>query len=154
MDIAVLNGHLTGIEIKAEADNLDRLERQIISYGQVVQKAVLIVAQNHLEKSVEKLPEWWGVISVQTGPRGGITFKKQRQPKRNVDTDSIAIARLLWRGEAQEIMAECGTETKLRNRPRADLYEWLVANLSEENLIQIVLQKLKARVNWRCPEQL
>ena len=41
IDIAVINGHIRGLEIKAEADTLDRLPHQVAAYGEVVDKASL-----------------------------------------------------------------------------------------------------------------
>jgi hypothetical protein len=55
IDIAVINGHIRGVEIKAEADNLMRLSRQVAAYGYVVDKATLIAAERHLESAVEGL---------------------------------------------------------------------------------------------------
>ena len=42
VDIAVINGHIRGVEIKAEADSLERLPRQVEAYGRVVDRATLI----------------------------------------------------------------------------------------------------------------
>jgi len=39
VDIAVINGHICGGEIKAEADSLDRLPRQVEAYGRLVEDA-------------------------------------------------------------------------------------------------------------------
>ena len=36
----MINGHIRGVEIKAEADTLDRLPRQVAAYGEVVDKAL------------------------------------------------------------------------------------------------------------------
>src|SRR6266478_8085933 len=42
VDIAVINGHIRGVEIKAEADSLDRLPRQVEAYGQVVDRKSVV----------------------------------------------------------------------------------------------------------------
>ena len=42
IDIAVINGHIRGVEIKAGTDTLKRLPRQVAAYGEVVDKALLL----------------------------------------------------------------------------------------------------------------
>ncbi len=70
VDIAVINGHIRGVEIKAEADNLERLPRQVHAYGLVVDRATLIASERHLPAALELLPGWWGVISARRAANG------------------------------------------------------------------------------------
>ena len=55
IDIAVINGHIRGLEIKADSDSLSRLPGQIAAYGEVVDRASLIVASRHLPRALEML---------------------------------------------------------------------------------------------------
>ena len=58
VDIAVINGHIRGVEIKAEADSLERLPRQVEAYGRVVDRATLIADERHLPAALSLLPDW------------------------------------------------------------------------------------------------
>lgn len=150
VDIAVINGHIRGLEIKAEADTLERLPRQIEAYGRVVDKATLVAAERHVAAALELLPDWWGVISVARGRTGGITFRRLRAERINPGLDGFTLVRLLWRSEAIAVLAALGREEKaLKRLRRADLYAAMVAAMSKTRLRATVRLTLKARENWR-----
>jgi hypothetical protein len=149
IDIAVINGHIRGVEIKAEADNLMRLSRQVAAYGYVVDKATLIAAERHLESAVCQLPPWWGVISAARNRSGGITFRRLRPDRVNRDADPMAIVRLMWRSEAVDILRGMGVDEKTLRAPRDVLYSTLVSSVSRTRLAKIVRTTLKVRENWR-----
>ena len=69
-DIAVINGHLDGFEIKSDRDTLSRLSDQISVYNLVFDHATLIVGPRHIEEAKTQVPEWWGVIFCEEGRRG------------------------------------------------------------------------------------
>jgi hypothetical protein len=149
IDIAVINGHIRGLEIKAEADRLSRLPQQVIAYGKVVDKASLIVAPRHLEAALSMLPDWWGVIVATRGLRSGIVFTRLRKERRNRSTSPKMRARLLWRPEAVKLLRELGLpESDLRG-PREELYTRLVTEMPRRHLATKVREALKCRVAWR-----
>jgi len=81
-DIAVVNGLIIGYEIKSSSDTLSRLEEQIKSYNAIFDKVNIIVGSCHLENIQKHLPEWWGIIHAEKGPRGAVKFdliRKSRQ---------------------------------------------------------------------------
>lgn len=53
-DIAVVNGHLLGIEIKSDADTLSRLGSQVDCYSAVFDRAVLVTATRRLFDAVRE----------------------------------------------------------------------------------------------------
>ena len=150
-DIAVINGHLIGYEIKSDADSLRRLNDQIDSYNAVFDHASAIVAARHLSGAVAMLPEWWGVISASEGPRGAIHFRAIRRPKQNVHVDDYAVTQLLWRDEAQEILANLGVHGKKLREKRANLYRCIVSRLDSSELRKTVREYLMKRTSWRHP---
>lgn len=150
-DIAVINGHLMGYEIKSDADSLRRLNDQINSYNAVFDHASAIVAARHLDEALAMLPKWWGVISVSEGRRGAIHFRTIRRPKRNVHVDNYAITQLLWRDEAQEILANLGVGGKTLREERANLYRCIVSKLDSCQLRETVREYLMKRASWRHP---
>jgi len=149
IDIAVINGHIRGVEIKAEADTLDRLPRQVAAYGEVVDKALLIVAPKHLEPAMAIVPDWWGVMVAEPGASRGVKFRRVRPERSNKGIDPLVLARLLWRPEAQEILRGLGVPERELRAPRATLYKLLVDRLPLRQLAKTVRQTLKARTMWR-----
>jgi hypothetical protein len=149
VDIAVINGHIRGIEIKAEADTLNRLPRQIVAYGRVVDLATLVVAECHLAAASALLPAWWGILVACKTHNGTVTFHRVRREKINRDLDPITLARLLWRPEVAALLRQLGADEKRLRAPRAILYEELVATLPIAQLRRAVRETLKIRENWR-----
>jgi hypothetical protein len=149
VDIAVINGHIRGLEIKAEADNLERLPRQIAAYGRVVDKATLIAADRHVAAATELLPLWWGIISVAKGREGAVIFRRVRPERINRCLDAMTLARLLWRPEVIKILRSQGVDEKSLRSPRTGLYTLLVASMSRTKLRDTVRTTLKCRENWR-----
>lgn len=153
VDIAVINGHIRGLEIKAEADSLSRLPRQIEAYGKVVDRATLIAAERHVPSASAILPDWWGLISVVRTKTGAIRFDRLRAEKANRSLQETSVAKLLWRAEVVEILTTLGVAPKLLRRPRPALYAELVSRVPSRRLRSIVRETLKRRTNWRDRER-
>ncbi|KQU48123.1 hypothetical protein ASG67_12325 [Sphingomonas sp. Leaf339] len=149
VDIAVINGHLRGIEIKAEADTLARLPRQVAAYGAAMDKASLIVAEKHYDAARTQLPDWWGVILAQRTAGGSVAFRRLRPERSNRDTQPLVVARLLWRPEVAGLLRGLGEPERALRGPREELYERLIASVSRATLGAMVRKTLKARASWR-----
>ena len=149
VDIAVINGHIRGVEIKAEADSLDRLPRQVEAYGQVVDRATLIASERHLPAALEFLPIWWGVIAARRAANGSVVFRRLRRERVNRQTDAISLARLMWRDEVYAVLSEMGCEAQLLRAPRTALYTELARLMPKTQLAALVRTTLKSRTNWR-----
>jgi hypothetical protein len=153
-DIAVVNGHLIGYEIKSNKDSLRRLEEQIISYNSVFDKVSIIVGNRYGNSIRKYIPKYWGIIISVKGLRGAVNFEIIRKADINKNTNPVSIARLLWRDEVIEILQKNKIPNKILRKPRAVLYEYLVDTLSACELRQTVRDCFKKRRNWRCPELL
>ena len=153
-DIAVVNGHLVGYEIKSNDDSLRRLEEQVKSYNAVFDKVSIVVGDRYIKTIQNYIPQWWGVIVSTIGPRGAVNFDIIRNAQTNKNVDPISIARLLWRNEAEEILRQKKLPPKILRQPRETLYECLVDKLNICELRRFVREYFKKRKNWRCPEPL
>lgn len=151
-DIAVVNGHLIGYEIKSNKDSLRRLRGQIKSYNAVFDKISIVVGDRHINSVQNYIPRWWGVIVSVKGPRGAVNFDIVRKAQINKYIDPISIARLLWRNEAEEILRQKKLPSRILRQPRAILYECLVDKLDISELRRFIRKYFKRRKNWRCPE--
>jgi hypothetical protein len=149
VDIAVIDGHIRGVEIKAEADSLDRLPRQVEAYGQIVDRATLIASDRHLPAALGLLPPWWGVIGARRAANGAVVFRRLRGERVNRQTDAISLARLMWRDEVHAVLSEMGCDPHLLRAPRSVLYAELTQRMSKARLAALVRATLKSRKNWR-----
>ena len=149
VDIAVINGHLRGIEIKAEADTLARLPRQVAAYGAVMDRASLIVTEKHYDAAQAQLPAWWGVILAKRTATGGVEFRRIRGERINREMQPLVVARLLWRPEVVGLLRELGEPERALRAPREVLYGRLVESVSKAELGHLVRKALKARATWR-----
>lgn len=147
VDVAVLNGHLAGWEIKSDEDTLSRLPDQAESFGRVMDYLTIVTTKKYLERCSEILPNHWGVEEAITGPRG-VRILNRRAPKINRQTDPFALAQLLWREEAMDELKIRGTAKGLSSSSRYFVWERLVETLSKKELRQVVLTRLKRRPVW------
>jgi len=150
-DIAVVNGHLIGYEIKSNNDSLRRLKQQVKSYNAVFDKISIVVGHRHINSIQNHIPRWWGVILSERGPRGAVNFDVIRKARTNEKVAPIFLARLLWRDEAVEILSQKEQRQEILRQPRGVLYERLADLFSANQLRKIVSDYLKTRKNWRCP---
>lgn len=148
VDVAAINDSLHGYEIKSPSDNLARLPMQQNGYGKVFDKMTLVAAESHVEHAVKLLPKCWGLITV--GLRGGEPHANEIWPAiSNYNQDSLALAQLLWRDEALELLEYFGLTSGMSRRPRKVLWRTLANNLTLQELKAFVCYKLRVRKNWR-----
>ena len=148
IDIAVINGHLRGIELKSREDTLERLPVQVQSYGSVVDYATLVVDERLASHAETILPGWWGLIKVirtETCTR----FLRLRPERANPHPDPIHVARLLWQTEAASLLERFTGRSDWRRKRREELYQALAEGMSLPRLKREVRSTLKSRLNWR-----
>lgn len=148
VDIAVVNGELHGFELKSAADTLERLPRQILAYGSVLDRVTLVLAENHYAHAMKLVPAWWG-IKLAAMQRDAITLSDHRRAQPNEQVDARSLAMLLWRDEALAELAARENSRRLQTCPRRALYDRLVAALSLDELRECVRSTLKRRRGWR-----
>lgn len=147
VDVAVINGRLEGYEIKSARDRLDRLEQQAELYGRVLDVAVLVAAERHVERALPRLPVWWGVWCA-SADADGVRLSEVRSAGTNPGTDRFSVAQLLWREEALEELQARGAARGLARATRWRLWEALADSLSAEDLGSVVRRRLRARQGW------
>ncbi len=146
-DVAAVNGHIVGCEIKGAQDRLSRLEGQVDLYGRVVDEAVLVVEGKHTGRAVDLLPDWWGVW-VAEDVDGAAVLHEARPASRNPAVDPLAVAQLLWRDEVYGLLEQHGGTARLSKATRWQLWEQLVERLPLEDLQRVVREGLRARREW------
>lgn len=148
IDMAVVNGAITGYEIKSPADNLNRLPQQQEIYSKTLDKVIIVAGEAHVEHVFELVPDWWG-ISVPIVVNDAVVFSTIREATTNQGVDAFSVAQLLWRDEALEELKERGLARGVLSKPRAAVWNRLAESLPLQELKAVVRDKLKSRTNWR-----
>lgn len=149
IDMAVVNGALHGYEIKSERDTLERLPHQQITYSKVFDEVTIVVGPSYLSCIKEHVPAWWGIVVAVPDRAGAARLVTKRKTRRNPRVDGVALAQLLWRDEALELLDEAGSLAGLRSKPRKVLWQTLAECLPLDELRSKVRAKLVSRTRWR-----
>lgn len=142
-DVGLVNGSLSGYEIKSERDTLSRLPRQIPIYESIFDYTTLVVAAKHLKRSRTLLPPKWGLAVVDKSEDVNI-LRRVRKPKRNRQFSNADRVRLLWKVEIARLLREAGTPV----RPDVSVRVlWgMMSEWSSESIADAVRSCLKARL--------
>jgi hypothetical protein len=147
IDLAVINGDLSGYELKSDRDTLERLPFQRDLYSRVFDFVHLIVGQRHVEKARPMLPEWWG-IRVAVMKDGDVDIVPYRAAKRNPSPDPYLIAQLLWKDEAIKVLGAFGLAKGWRSKKIKLIHQRLAREIPLNELQEHVRSALKERSKW------
>jgi hypothetical protein len=144
VDVAAINGHLYGFEIKSATDTLKRLDEQVRVYGRVLDFASVVVSQKHLVGAESKIPQWWGIYLASIS-NGVLTIETVREPKPNPEIDARAVAELLWHRETLDLLSERNALNGIRSKPRRYAWDRLCEVYSLDEIRTSVRCKIKER---------
>ena len=147
VDVAVINGSITGYEIKSERDRLDRLHEQVRLYGLVLDQAVLVSGSRHIRRATTLLDDWWGVWHAESDG-STIRIEEVQAPGWNTKHDPYSVAQLLWRAEALDVLRSRGLHRGLASATRFKIWDALVEHIDLDDLRAVVRGALKARQEW------
>ena len=147
IDVVTINSEICGYEIKSDEDTLNRLEGQVETYGQVLDRAILVTTKRHIDTAVRKLPDWWGV-KVAHNKHGDICLESIREPVLNDTYDPFSLAQLLWREEALTELRLIDKNQGLSKKARHYVWTALADAVSLDDLRTIVRARLKVRPMW------
>lgn len=147
IDIAVINGSLSGFELKSDRDTLSRLPLQRDLYSRVFDSVELIVGQRHAEKASAIIPDWWGVV-LATERDGVIDLAPIRPAAENPAIDPFLVAQLLWKEEAIAVLESRGLARGWKSKRAKLVHQYLAASVPLEELRAHVRAALKNRTDW------
>ena len=148
-DMAVVNGELKGFEIKSDQDTLFRLRSQALLYSRVFDTVSIVVASKHLKEARKMVPHWWGVLVAEDNGNTDPRMRVYRRERQNPHPDPLAIAQLIWRDEALELLRIHNLHCGFCKKPRKFLWDALVRNFALGELRAFVRAQLKSRGDWR-----
>lgn len=147
IDIAVINGELSGFELKSDKDTLERLPFQSELYSKVFDKINLVVGSKHAFKAKTLIPSWWGVI-VATQEKSGVSLEISKTSEENPSPDPYLIAQLLWKDEALNVLESFNLAKGWRGKRIKLIHQRLATELPLKDLKFHVRETLKKREDW------
>lgn len=106
IDVATINGLLSGYEIKSDADTLERLPSQIIEYNKIFETITLVVGEKLLYNAIDIIPDWWGIILFKESKSGQLRLYKIRTAQFNHNQSIYHVLNLLHRDEILHFLNE------------------------------------------------
>lgn len=151
-DVAVIGTSIDGFEIKTERDTLKRLPRQAEAYTRIFDRCHAVLAHRHVDKAMEVLPTWWGILVI--GIDGAPTFTRLREADANQGVDPEILVRLLWRDEVYAALSGLGVPPEA-GAGRSRMWSQLLGLLDLDALKSIVCDALLRRdpMRARIPSQ-
>jgi len=147
IDIAVINGKLSGIELKSDSDTLERLPFQSEIYSRVFDSVELVVGSRHAIRATELVPNWWSITVAESGD-GILELVPARIGEQNPSQDPMLIAQLLWKEEALEVLEAMNLARGWRSKRAKAIHERLAGELPLPVLLDRVRDRLKRRSAW------
>lgn len=100
-DVMAVSDRLAGYEIKSDADNYQRLERQIRFYNDFFDENYIVVGKKHHDSSEKKVPASWGIVYIDDS---GIQVL--RNASKNPDVSRRSQLSLLWKLELKNLLIQ------------------------------------------------
>jgi hypothetical protein len=148
VDLAVINGELTGYEIKSARDTLTRLPAQAALYSAVFDRVHIVAAEKHVTRARDAIPRWWGIMVATGSASSKVALEVMRPSRINRRLHPIQLARLLWRDEAIGILEHHNAARGIRSASREIVAARVVEALDLDGLRHEVRSCLKARRGW------
>jgi len=142
VDVAAVNGELSGFEIKSPSDTLARWPNQCRIYSKVVDRAWLVAPMKTLKAAA--VPAWWGQIAIfELDDRLALRVVKDADP--NPSLDPLSLAKLLWRDEALEVLMNVGRARGVMTKSRTHVWKKVIQSVEIDDLRAAVRAALKRR---------
>lgn len=146
IDIAVINGVIHGYEIKSEEDTLTRLPIQMNNYNKSLEKISIATNKNHLNKIMQYVPEWWGIILLEDN--NGIELNEIRKAEKNPIVEGISLLHLLWKEELISVAQKYNLKIN-KSGNKIKMREKISDALDLETISNEIRDYLKSRQNWK-----
>lgn len=147
IDLAVINGKLTGIELKSDSDTLKRLPLQAEIYSKVFDNVIIVVGSKYAERAKSIVPKWWG-ITIASHVDGVVCLSQDRAPDENPSQDPYLLAKLLWKAEAIQVLKKFGLARGCSAKSIKSIHNLLASELTISDLKHSVRDALKNRSSW------
>lgn len=124
---------LYGIEIKSDADTYVRLKKQVQNYNWYYDRNIIVAGSSHGAHVAEHVPEWWGIITVESDEKGKADFYILRQADVNPRVKDKRKITILWRRELNHLL-EKNNLPGYRDKSKLFVQEKLLEKVPGETL--------------------
>lgn len=146
-DALLVGNRICGFEIKSDVDSLTRLPRQVEAYGQVVERAYLVVGERHHMKATVLVPPWWH-IWVASWRDEEVVVRETRRGRLNPAVSPLAVTSFLSREQLVAELTRLG-EKRLSSRTVDDLRLMLVGRLGGTGTMKVARARMLDRTDWQ-----
>lgn len=141
IDIALINGRISGYEIKSDVDSLTRLSSQVSSYRKIFEHLCVVTTPKKSRSVLEKTPSWCGVLSYDHNGK----FKTLRKTKRNPNVDTECLLHSLYKKELLMISMNFGLESIKNKNSKSEIISNIILKISKRSIIDNCRDQLKKR---------
>lgn len=145
LDLAVVNGRLSGIEIKSDCDHLGRLGRQAELFSLAADRMTLVVGESHRDAAMAMIPDWWAITLATLRDDGCVRLRTIRKGRLNRTTNPCALVHLLEREEMVALLEWHDLVKGYRTAGYAELADRIVVKLSRTQIATGVRRLIKIR---------
>jgi hypothetical protein len=147
MDALLVADRIAGFEIKSDVDSLVRLPRQVQAYGEVVERAYLVVGERHQAAAVALVPDWWSIWSARWH-EDEVLVRQLRRGRLNPALNPLAVTSFLSRADLTAALRAAG-ERNLSSLRVDELRALLVGRVGPRRTIALARAAMLARSDWR-----
>lgn len=147
--IMVLDSGIVGLEIKSDADNYERLERQTRDYDKFCDYNYIVVGKSHQKHVAEHVPDCWGIL-VAAEEKGTVQIELQREPVKNPKCKLQQQIKWLWRTELNHLL-EKNQLPAYKQKSKKFVQDKLLEKVEAEQLHSQMMEELFERdyEQWR-----
>ncbi len=145
-DIVVLSRDLHCFEIKGESDKIERLQKQSLHYDLAFRKITLITTQNHLDKSFNLAPSYWGIIEAKIKD-GAVIFSYKRKASLSPMFSKVTALQTLWKVEMLNIVNKKSIINVKKNHTREKISVEIAISSSKKELSNLIAEQLIDRIS-------
>lgn len=145
IDVAVVNGSISGFEIKSDLDTLSRLKFQIPAYECYFEEMTLVTTAKHIDSSRIAIPARWG-IKVFSKTDTSYAIEHVRHPKKRIRLCLSSQLHSLHMSELKCIIRNSSKRTTPSPKAcKEELVDFLIKTQTRSFLRGSILQALKSR---------
>lgn len=145
VDLAIINGRISGVELKSPLDTLERLPRQVEHYSAAFDAMTLVTGESHLQKSLGIVPDWWAILVIKAKSSSPLQVRQIRRGRANPNRSPLGYLQLLERSELVSMLESHGYDRGWRTAGWRDLAGRCLTVLNCKTISSGVRHQLKLR---------
>ncbi len=114
-DVVALYKDAHCFEIKGDGDKIERAIKQGQYYNLSFRKITLVTTTKHLNKAIDILPKFWGIMIAEE-KNGKVILKYMRRARNNSSFDKKLALLTLWKSEMLALTEQRHKNTKKNSR--------------------------------------